>query len=379
MMKILHTIASLGAHSGGTSTCTYELLRALHARGVHADCLALRPRAPGEAMLGEGEPWLRALPDDGVTPLRYSRNMSRFLREADYDLYHTNGLWMHCNHETCAAARRQARPYVVTPHGMLYPQAMARSAWKKRLMLALGHRRDLKAAACLHVTCEEEMRHCCELGLKRPIAVVPNPVSIPDYLDDVQRKPHDGFRVGVLGRLHPIKNIESVIRAWAGLRLPDAELVFMGRGTPAYEAALHALVEETHAPQVRFAGFLSGREKYEALASLDLLCAPSYQENFGMSIAEALLAGTPVIASTGTPWEALRHHRCGWWCQGDVDTLASVMAAAAALSADERREMGVRGRRLVLSSYSSAVVAEMMVRLYRYILNGGDKPEFVYE
>ncbi len=378
MMKILHTIASLGAHSGGTSTCTYELLRALHARGVHADCLALRPRAPGEAMLGEGEPWLRALPDDGVTPLRYSRNMSRFLREADYDLYHTNGLWMHCNHETCAAARRQARPYVVTPHGMLYPQAMARSAWKKRLMLALGHRRDLEAAACLHVTCEEEMRHCRELGLKRPIAVVPNPVTMPACIGDIARR-RERFRIGFLGRLHPRKHVHDLIAAWISLGdgVRDGELLIVGGGDESYVRRLRRQAVE--AGNVRFSGFLSGREKYEALASMSALFVPSDFENFGMIVPEALSVGTPVAASLATPWKMLETARCGWWRANDRKTLAALILEIKGTPEPMLTAMGQRGIKLVRQNYLPSVIASTMVRLYRYILNGGGKPEFVYE
>lgn len=376
-MKVLQTIGSLNAGSGGTSTCTYELVSAMNVAGSPVDVLTLCPQSPTERMLGE-DVFIKAYPYDAQTPLAISRNLRRALAESNYDLYHTNGLWMDVNHATCAHARKVGKPYIISPHGMLYPQALAISSWKKKLMLTLGHKRDLQQATCIHVTCKQEMEHCRAFGLKQPIAVIPNPVQIPSYLNELSKSNDGIFRVGFLGRFHHIKNIESIIRAWAMLQLSDSELLLYGDGEPEYVEKLKALVCSTNAPHVRFMGFVNGREKYEALANLDVLCAPSHQENFGMSIAEALLAGTPVIASTATPWEVLNTHHCGWWRDNSVESLCECIKEAQSLSSNELRAMGERGKRLILSSYSSAKVSQMMYQLYGWLLGKQEKPDFVY-
>ena len=376
-MKVLQTIGSLNAGSGGTSTCTYELVSAMNEAGSPVDLLTLRPQSSTERMLGE-DSFIKAYPYDAQTPLAISRNLRRALAESNYDLYHTNGLWMDANHATCVHARKIGKPYIVSPHGMLYPQALAISSRKKKLMLTLGHRRDLEQSACIHVTCKQEMEHCRAFGLTQPIAVIPNPVQIPPYLHEL-RKSEDGiFRVGFLGRFHPIKNIETIIRAWAELRLPNAELLFYGDGEPGYVAGLKNLVKELNAPNVRFMGFVHDREKYEALAQLNILCAPSHQENFGMSIAETLLAGTPVIASKGTPWEELNTHHCGWWRDNSVESLCACIREAQRLSNEQLLAMGERGKQLILNSYSSTKVAQMMATLYGWLLGKNEKPDFVY-
>lgn len=376
-MNILQTIGSLNAGSGGTSTCTYELVSAMNSEGYPVDLLTLRPASQAEKMLGEDD-FIHALPHDACTPLAISRNLRRALAESDYDLYHTNGLWMDVNHATCSHARKQGKPYIISPHGMLYPQALAISSWKKKLMLTLGHKRDLQQAACIHVTCKQEMEHCRAFELKQPIAVIPNPVQIPPYLDEL-RKGTDGiFRIGFLGRFHPIKNIESIIMAWAQLNLPNAELLLYGNGEPDYVASLKSLAHESGARNIHFMGFVNGRKKYEALAHLNLLCAPSHQENFGMSIAEALLAGTPVMASLGTPWEDLNTRRCGWWRDNSIESLCECIKMAHTMSTDELDEMGIRGRELILESYSSRKVAQMMAELYGWLLDKNETPDFVY-
>ena len=162
-MKILQTISGFGAHSGGTSTCTYDLLTAMHRAGCDVDLMTIH----SNDLMGKGEAWIKALPDDAITPYGYSRNMNRFLTQSDYDLYHTNGMWMHCNHVTCVTARKKEKPYIITPHGMLHPQAMKRSAWKKDIILSLGGaNKDLEQASCIHVTCREEMNNYRNLGYK---------------------------------------------------------------------------------------------------------------------------------------------------------------------------------------------------------------------
>lgn len=377
-MKILQTIAGLGAHCGGTSTCTYDLLSAMHRTfGYDVDLLTLRCAD----LLGHGEEWIKALPDDAVSPYGYSRNISRFLQHSDYDLYHTNGMWMHCNHATCVAAHRKGKPYVITPHGMLYPQAMARSAWKKQLLLKLGGAdKDLCQAACIHCTCVEEMQHYRSLGYKNPVAVIPNPVPIPSFVNELQND-RSVKRIGFLGRLHPRKNVEALIKAWIELgdKTKQAKLVIMGKGDADYEQHLKNIVRSHSLSNVEFTGFVTGREKFERLASLTALCVPSDFENFGMIVTEALSVGTPVIASLGTPWQELNTEHCGFWVKNDADTLAEAIKTVLNLPADEIIRMGENGKRLVKEKYQDTQVASMMAQLYSWIIDGGAKPKFVYE
>ena len=376
-MNILQTIAGFGAHSGGTSTCTYDLITAMHKVGCPVDLLTLSTFD----LMGKGEAWIKALPNDAITPYGYSRNMNRFLRQSDYNLYHTNGMWMHCNHATCTTARKKRKPYIITPHGMLYPQAMARSTWKKKLLLiAGGVDKDLRLADCIHCTCKEEMGHYRELGYSNPVAVIPNPVPIPSFVNELTNN-RTTKRIGFLGRLHPRKNVEALIEAWItlGNKVNDAQLVIMGKGDPQYEQLLKARVQQNGLKNVEFVGFVSGREKFERLASLTALCVPSDFENFGMIVTEALSVGTPVIASLGTPWEELNTECCGYWVNNDVSTLAEAIERVLSLSIEEIAAMGKNGKRLVWEKYQDTQVARMMRQLYEWVLyRHGNKPDFLY-
>ena len=379
-MKILQTIAGFGAHSGGTSTCTYDLLVAMHGIGCDVDLMTVNVKDPTDKLMGHGEEWIKALDNDCRTPYGWSPNMTRFLRASDYDIYHTNGMWMHCNHETCTIARQKDKPYVITPHGMLYPQALARSAWKKKLLLNLGGvEKDLRHATCIHATCDAEMKHYRELGYTNPVAVIPNPMPIPSFIDDIKSE-KSIKRIGYLGRIHPYKNTEALINAWItlGNEVKDAQLIIMGRGDNEYEAKMHQLVARHNLTNVEFAGFVNGREKFERLASLTALCVPSITENFGMTVTEALSVGTPVIASLGTPWQELNTKHCGWWVDNDVETLADTISQALSLPQDEIEKMGNNGKRLVNEKYRDTQVAAMMKQLYEWVLYGGVKPDFLH-
>jgi glycosyltransferase involved in cell wall biosynthesis len=376
-MKILQTIAGFGAHSGGTSACTYDLLVAMHRMNYNADLMTLQ----ATDLMGRGEKWIKALPDDSISSYGYSRNMNRFLQQSDYDLYHTNGMWMHCNHETCLVARRKGKLYVITPHGMLYPQALARSTWKKKLLLALGGvDKDLKRADCIHATCNEEMGYYRALGYNNPVAVIPNPAPAPGFIREILRE-NSVKRIGFLGRLHPRKNVEALLAAWLMLaeKVRDAQLVIMGKGDVAYEQMLKDRARQYGLKNVDFAGFVSGREKFEKLASLTALCVPSDFENFGMIVTEALSVGTPVIASKGTPWQDLETYRCGYWVSNEVQTIAETIEKLLALPSMELTQMGENGKRLVEVKYGDTQVAAMMKRLYEWLLDGGEKPEYVHE
>ena len=381
-MKILQTISGFGAHSGGTSTCTYDLISALHAERGMVDLLTLSSKDPTDRLMGMGEEWIHALPNDAITPFGYSANMKRWMEEkmGEYDILHANGLWMYANHITCAMARKYGKPYVITPHGMLYPAALRRSYWKKWPFLKLFFHKDIMHASCLHATCKQEMEHIRKFGYRGPVAIIPNPMVLPAP-PSAKRSPKAKKAFGFLGRLHPRKKVENLFYGVELLkeRQQECELWIMGGGLPEYEAFLKAEVERLGLRNVRFLGFVSGQEKYEKLAQLSTLFVPSDFENFGMIVTEALSVGTPVMASLGTPWEELNNQHCGWWCDRTPENIAQVMRQVLDMSAQELDAMGERGKAMAKANFAAEEVARKVMQLYSWLLDGGQAPAFVYE
>lgn len=377
-MNILHTITDLGIKSGGTSSCIYNLVKYLKSKHLNISILSFTPQKDDKAI--GNDDFIKFIPIHINTSFYWSKTYKYFLQKnTQFQLYHTNGLWQYPSYLTARIARKAKKPYIISPHGMLYPQALKKNALKKKIALALFFKKDLQRAACIHATCNQEMIHLRELGITSPIAVIPNPIDIEESHPTINRK-KEKLRIGYLGRIHPRKNIERLIYAWKNLdeKIKLGELLIIGSGDDAYMRFLREEANRLNLKNIIFTGFLSGKEKDEAIDSIYYLVVPSDFENFGMIIPEALIRGIPVIASKGTPWEDLETHRCGWWIENDIDTITSTIETAINVPEEERQGMGQRGKELVKSNYSIDVVAEKMIKLYDWILNGGDKPDFVF-
>lgn len=381
-MKILQTIPTLLASWGGPSTCTCDLLEGLYNINANVDLLTTDAPNNKDILLGKGHPWMHAVDYDWKTPLAMSNNFRQALEKSDYDLYHANTIWLYPCHSTCAVAREKGKPYIVSPHGMLYPTALKVNAWKKWPMLKLWFNKDIAKANCLHATCEQEMVYIREFGYKGPVAVIPNPVVFPEGVELATKKSTGKKRIGFLGRLHPIKKVENLLYAISLLSKEEQGgllLEIMGKYDDKYEAFLKTEVERLKLNEcVEFIGFVSGKDKYNRLTDLWALMVPSEQENFGMIVPEALICGTPVYASLGTPWNELNEYGCGWWKDNKPETIAEIMRMIIRLDETEILTIGKRGRKLIEEKYEQHKVAQMMVDLYKWILGLGEKPAFVY-
>ena len=128
-----------------------------------------------------------------------------------------------------------------------------------------------------------------------------------------------------------------------------------------------------------FVGEINGHAKYEFLAGADIYVLPSDTENFGITVAESLASGTPVIASQGTPWQGLERERCGRWVSIGVEPLAAALDEMMAMSDEERAAMGVRGREWIRRDFSWKGIGVHMKAAYEWLLapNKVERPEWV--
>jgi glycosyltransferase involved in cell wall biosynthesis len=243
--------------------------------------------------------------------------LSRALSNKKSDVLHLNGIWHPLNHWASVAARRYGIPIIVQPHGMLEPWALGHRAWKKRLALALYQRRDLEAATLLVATAEQEAEHFRQFGLKKPIAVIPNGVDLK-AAKIYKKKPRiddNGLRRALfLSRIHPIKGLHNLLEAWAAIASQDWLLQIAGPDEGGHLTEIQAKAKQLGISEhVQYLGEFDDEAKWLAYQKADLFVLPTYSENFGVVVAEALAAGLPVITTTGAPWNGLTTHDCGWW------------------------------------------------------------------
>jgi glycosyltransferase involved in cell wall biosynthesis len=266
-----------------------------------------------------------------------------------------------------------------------------------------------------------KVRKCeCEV----PIVVAPNGVDLPDLgrrpgRETIEEKfPELNFRrwVVFMSRLHPKKGIDVLLRAWArqnvehgawsmehgegesrrGERPKDQELersrtadspkangamlsrgqtkrrpvlVLAGSDLIGYRKDVEKMVRDLGLEDsVVITGEVQGELKDALLANADVFVLPSYSENFGIVVAEAMAWGRPVIATTGTPWKEVAEVGAGWWVAPEEDTLAKALAEALGHGREELDVMGAKGRALVSERYGWSVPANRLISSYKNIL-----------
>lgn len=377
-MKILHAISGLNVNSGGPSISTWSLVTGLRNTGIEADLIAYKSNKSSELMIGKGD-FVYSLPSPKYSRFAYSSQFNRFLEKDDYEIYHGHGLWQYPVHCIAVYARKMGKPYLISTRGMLYPEALRKSSYVKKIALQIYQRKDLELATVIHATCNQELQYIRDSGFKNPVAIIPNSINTKVHFEKGEFSAGKS-QVGFLGRFAPIKNIENLIEAWDKTckNNPDWELVLIGDGELTYKNQLTNLTTKLGIKNIRFTGFLNGTEKEKALQKLSYLVLPSKSENFGMVVTEALIRGIPVISSKGTPWEELNTYRAGWWIDIGVGPLARTLNEAISLPENERRIMGQNGRQLVEQNYSLEQVTRQMISLYGWLLGKGSKPDFVY-
>lgn len=373
-MKVLH-IGSIAEKIGGPAFSVYNTITGLIKLGVEAEIVMPRINEDNKLIGTEVPIHFSKLPIDHY--FKYTPGLKSFISDCgDFDIYHIQNIWLYNGYAAIDTAHRKEKPYVISPRGSLYPQALnGNSSTFKRWSLRIRLLKDLNAAACIHCTCKDEMLFCRSIGINSPIAIIPNPIEIKEY----QKKKDSIFRLGYLGRVHPRKKIEKLIYAWKeiGNNINDAELVIIGSDNAEYEQFLKNEVKRLRLENVRFIGFVSGEKKDEILSSISVLANPSDFENFGNVTLESLVRSIPAIATKGAPWSELITHHCGWWVDSSQENINAAIKDALSTSKENLSEMGKNARKLAEDNYSIDSVANKFKKMYEWCINKGETPDFI--
>jgi glycosyltransferase involved in cell wall biosynthesis len=376
-MKVIHCVSSIDNPTAGTTYSVDRLTAAVRDEGIDARLYTL-----GDPARDEPGGFTRRFPNDLVSlPLMRRIGCSRALRDGlldpTIDLFHIHGLWMMPNVYPADAARQMNRPLMLSPHGMLGPAALQYSHWKKQIAWFMWQGRALREVDCFRATCTEEWGEIRRFGLRQPVAVIPNGIDLPRTPPERRTLPRK--QVISIGRIHPKKALDRLIRAWVMLQgdYPDWECLLVGPSEGGHGEQLGQLARELHAERLTISGPVFGDDKLRLLTDADLFALPTLNENFALTVAESLACGTPVISTKGAPWEGLETHRCGWWIDHGPETMAATLRQAMALPEAERRAMGARGRDWVQRDFCWRMIGQQIHAVYDWMINGRDRPECV--
>jgi len=289
-------------------------------------------------------------------------------------LVHDHGIWLPNNHAIAVESRRLGIPRIVTPHGMLENWALNYKAWKKRIAWHFFQHSDLKTVQVLHATSNAEALNLRKLFPDLPIVMIPLGV---DRLPTITKKVSHQSKKTVLfiGRIHPVKGLSNLIEAWSHLNYKYWQLIIAGNDERNHQFFLEKKAKQLGViDTITFMGYVDGEAKWKLYQEADIFVLPSFTENFGIVIAEALASGTPAIATKGTPWSDLVTYRCGWWIDSGVMPLVEALREAMESEQVQRTEMGYRGRQLVESKYTWERTAEQMIEVYEWMLERQQKP-----
>jgi glycosyltransferase involved in cell wall biosynthesis len=285
------------------------------------------------------------------------------------DVLHDNGIWLLHNHRLAEIAAKRGLARMVSIRGMLEPWAMNHKGSKKRVAWWLYQRRDLKRACCHHTTAQAEADNLQCLGLGVPVCVIPNGVDVPEVAAKVEIRKAEKKKALFLGRIYPVKGLPMLIEAWARVRPDGWILQIAGPDEAGHRAQVEqAVCAAGLAEVISFLGPLDGEAKIAVLLAANLFVLPTYSENFGMAIAEALAHGLPVLTTTGAPWPMLPGHGCGWWVEPTIDGISEGLRQATSLDPATLHAMGTKGREWVKTEFGWQRVAKQFVSIYENLI-----------
>jgi len=286
-------------------------------------------------------------------------------------------------------AIRKKTILVISVHGMLEKWSLNQNKLKKTFAWWVYQKRILKKASILIASSDIEYESIRAAGLKQPVAIIPNSIVPP--MDQVKSsgalwlKGDESCKkrnLLYLSRIHPKKGLHNLISSLAQIETCGWHLIIVGeveRGYEKYKSELDCLVEKFEfKDKVEFLGDLRFKEKAEIFQKADLFVLPSYSENFGIVVAEALSYGVPVITTNQTPWSDLNKLKCGWCVEVGVQPLKEALIESMALDDEAFYEMGLRCKSLA-KRFSTEIVRGKWVALYQWLIGNSARPDFIRE
>ncbi len=373
-IRILQVVPGIADESAGPSYSVLRMTRALQEVGTNVQLYCLAPiPASTQGIDVHAYPKkhfpLSAL---GRSPAML-KNLCLACQEAD--ICHDNSLWMLPNIYPGKAVRRTKCKLVISPRGALATWALRRNGWKKWLAGAiLGQYATLRRADMFHATSQKEYEEIRQAGYKQPVAIVPIGIDSQE-LPKIQLSRR---KLLFLGRLHPVKAIDRLLNAWAQVadEFPDWDFQIVGPDC-GLGKVLRTMTIKQSIPRVEFLNEQNGEAKFKLYAAADLYVLPSFTENFGITVAEALSCGTPVVVSKTIPWNGVLTHKCGWVTDNTTDALTATLRTTLSRSREELVTLGANGKEWMREDYSWEEIGHKMMKTYEWLINGGNCPDWV--
>ena len=301
----------------------------------------------------------------------FRRTLMDLCAGKDQVVIHDYGIWLPHNGVVAEVSQTLNIPLLIAPTGMLQPWSFSYRRWRKLIAWNLWQKNRIKKADLIHAASSTEAQNLKQFNLGIPVVILPNGISLPDWQHKRSLAVDGKKKLLFMSRLHPGKGLINLIEAFKMANPVDWELIIAGYDENNYQKELEvAVVAAGLSNSIKFIGPIGNEAKWQLYAESDVFVLPSFSENFGMVVAEALASELPVITTNGTPWTDLMTYNCGWYVDPTVPALAGAIQEAVNLTDEERREMGSRGRNLIQQKYTCESIAVRALEVYKKILSG---------
>ncbi|MBV9866505.1 MAG: glycosyltransferase [Abitibacteriaceae bacterium] len=380
-MKVLHVIWSIDPRNGGPPVALVGMAKAQAQLGLEVSIITTWKRGENLAAIEQLKDYQVQVEPVGPCsgPLVRHPKLSDTIKKmvSAADIVHIHGLWEEINHQAAQSAQRLGRPYLVRPCGMLDPWSLGQSRLKKQLYMRWRLNQNLDHARAIHYTSRSEADRSLPLQIKAPVIIEPNGLDLEEF---AQLPPPGTFRAKYPGlgqrpmllfmsRLHRKKGLDLLIPAFAKANSGDAILTVAGPDEDGYRAEVEALVTRYNiSGKVLFCGALHGPDRVAALADADLFVLPSYQENFGIVVVEALAANTPVIISDQVNiCNQIKDSKVGAVVSLNIDALSNEITHW--INDGELRQVAASGARaMVWAQYDWQQIAQRWIKHYTLLV-----------
>lgn len=325
----------------------------------------------------------------GPMAFGYAPQMPAALDAAGLDLLHLHGLWMYPSVATMGWGKRNRRPYIVSPHGMLDPWALRNSRPKKIIARTLYENRNLRGAAALQAGSESEYHAIRAAGFRNPVFILANGIHLPAPPPANDHPPWNGAVrrdakvLLYLGRIHPKKGLTNLLHAWRDARSAAAaagrwDLVIAGEGPPEYEAELRRLAESLSlTDSVHFVGPQYHEAKLACYRHSSAFILPSFSEGLPMVVLDAWSHALPVLMTPQCNLPVGFDAGAAVRVEPEVASITQGLVQVMTMPDDRRAALGQRGRALAGERFTWDAIAAEMSGVYEWALGRGDRPAIV--
>jgi glycosyltransferase involved in cell wall biosynthesis len=426
MINTANLVNSISRNSGGLHESVRRLVQSLTQQSVGVRVLTVEDEFTQSDLAVWKPVEVEVFPRVWPQSFGYSPFFLPALERLRPDLTHTHGIWQYPSIATAVYCHRRRVPYMISPHGMLDPWAVRHHRWKKVLAFAIYESDHVRGARCIRALCESEARSIRQMGLKNPVAIIPNGIDLPEMEKQKTEsrnvpwagKLKPGQKVLLfLSRIHPKKGLVNLLKAWAqvqksegrGQKSDEWVLAIAGWDQDGHEAELKQLATEQGiqwadvreqrtergdrrsdsfqlstfnsqpAASLLFLGPQFNEAKAACYAACDAFILPSFSEGLPMVVLEAWAYAKPVVMTPECNLPEGFAASAALKIETDVESLTLGLTELFRLTSADLGTLGAHGQRLVRERFTWSAIAGQLKTTYEWMLGGGAQPGWMHQ